>query len=223
MKVQCKICNNATNHEIVVEHKTNWDEDYVWGADYWQTVKCLGCGDVTFRHCSYFSEDTEPDGTPIETEKLYPPRGKDILVEKDFYTLSETIKTIYSETIECYNIQARVLCAAGIRAIIEGICQNEGIISGTVIGKNGATKVSKNLDGKISGLMEKNIITKRHSDVLHELRFLGNYAVHELKQPSSTELQLAIEIIEHTIESLYEIEEKANGLRQASMRRQKTI
>jgi hypothetical protein len=42
---------------------------------------------------------------------------------------------------------------------------------------------------------------------------LGNQALHELAQPTRDELELAIQIIEHTFESVYEIPDKAEGLR----------
>lgn len=75
--------------------------------------------------------------------------------------------------------------------------------------------------GKISGLSEKGILTKKNSEILHEHRYLGNEAVHELSQPSEEEVKLAIEIIEHTLESLYEISEKAEELRMRKSKRQK--
>jgi hypothetical protein len=51
------------------------------------------------------------------------------------------------------------------------------------------------------------------ANVLHEHRYLGNEALHDLRQPSADELGLAIEIIEHTLEALYEIPDKAEQLR----------
>jgi hypothetical protein len=77
------------------------------------------------------------------------------------------------------------------------------------------------LQGKISGLCEKRILTVRNSEILHEHRYLGNEAVHELSQPSIDELKLAIEILEHTIDSLYEIPEKAIELQKRKARRKK--
>jgi hypothetical protein len=42
---------------------------------------------------------------------------------------------------------------------------------------------------------------------------MGNDAIHELSRPSEDDLHVAIEIVEHTLESLYEIPEKAEALR----------
>jgi len=79
----------------------------------------------------------------------------------------------------------------------------------------------KDLEGKISGLHDKGVLTKKHADILHNLRFLGNEAVHELDQPSTNELALALDIIHHILDALYEIPEKAETLRDNMARRKK--
>ncbi len=135
------------------------------------------------------------------------------------------MRRIYRETIECFNNEIYTLCAAGLRSIVEGICKDQGIKDGpiTVTENDGSSKTvrKRNLHGKISGLCEKGILTKKNSDILHELRFLGNEAVHELSQPSPEELTLAIEIIEHIIDALYKIPEKARQLKHKKASRQK--
>lgn len=224
MKLQCKVCKIITNHELIKEHKESWDNEEFWGSDTWQIVRCKGCEDVSFRHLTMFSEDRDEHGNLEEKVNVYPIRGKDLLSAKDFYSLSPTIRVIYKETIEAFNIQSWTLCAIGVRAIIEGICIEEKIESGTVTNpKSGKTYISKNLDGKIAGLKEKGLLAVKHADLLHELRFLGNEAVHELVQPSTTELKFAIEIIDHTIENVYELEEKIRHLKAASRRRRRSI
>ena len=69
--------------------------------------------------------------------------------------------------------------------------------------------------GRIAGLQEKGILTQNNAQTLHEHRCMGNAAVHELARPSVDELRLAIEIIEHILEQLYEIPEKAIELKRA--------
>jgi hypothetical protein len=72
-----------------------------------------------------------------------------------------------------------------------------------------------------AGLQEKGLLTQSSAQTLHEHRYLGNDAVHELARPSEDELRLAIEIIEHTLQQLYELPEKAEELRRATARRKK--
>ena len=80
--------------------------------------------------------------------------------------------------------------------------------------KNGTNKTErrKNLEGKIEGLHENSLLTKRHAKILHELRFLGNKSAHEFDKPTKNELLVAIEIIEHTLENMYELDEKLSDL-----------
>ena len=92
-----------------------------------------------------------------------------------------------------------------------------------VSAKGGGTQVKRkdNLEGRIAGLQEKGLLTQASAQTLHEHRYLGNDAVHELARPSEDELRLAIEIIELTLEQLYELPEKAEELRRATARRKK--
>ena len=120
-------------------------------------------------------------------------------INKDFNYLPSLFDHIYDEIINAYNNKCYILCSAGIRALVEGICKEKGIIDG-------------NLDQKINKLHEKGFINIQHKDILHKLQFLGNDSVHELKIPTKKEIITAIDIIEHIIESLYEILGKAKTL-----------
>ena len=96
------------------------------------------------------------------------------------------------KTVKAFNSGLRVLCAIGIRAILEGICKEQGM-------------PSRDLFGKISDLVKQRIITESSSDVLHQLRFLGNDAAHELDEPLRDDLRAAMSIVDNIIENLYEI------------------
>jgi hypothetical protein len=61
-------------------------------------------------------------------------------------------------------------------------------------------------------MVEKGFLTEANAETLHQLRWLGNDAIHQLARPSVKELKLAIEIIEHTLEQIYEIPEKGKAL-----------
>lgn len=106
---------------------------------------------------------------------------------------------------------------------MEGICTAQKITGGPVDikRKDGTTAPQKksNLEGKISGLCESGVLTKAHAAFLHQHSFLGNEALHELRQPSSDELALAIEILEHTLEALYKLPGMTEELRKSTARR----
>lgn len=89
--------------------------------------------------------------------------------------------------------------------------------------KGGGTQIVRrdDLEGRISGLQEKGLLTHSSAQTLQEHRYLGNSAVHELARPCADELKLAIEIVEHVLEHLYELPEKAEELRHAIARRKK--
>lgn len=232
-KVLCIECNRKTKHKVMqsVDYSgCEWftigdsrEDSIDWTANY-QIIQCRGCETISFRHESWFSEnqDYDSDGT---MERLYPKRSATTLAVKDFRNIPTEIRRIYRETIDCFNNESLTLCAAGMRAIVEGICADQGVKDGPleIKKKDGTRKTirSKDLQGKISGLCEKGILTGRNSEILHEHRFLGNEAVHELSQPSTDELKLAIEIVEHTLDSLYEIPEKAIELRKRKAKRKK--
>lgn len=229
VKVACDVCNRENKHLILQAVRKSGSElidrrfSVDWFDDY-QIIQCQGCETISFRILSWCSEcmDFDSDGS---SEKLFPKRAIECLPLKTFNNTPRVISRIYREIIDSYNNEIYTLCAAGLRAIVEGLCAAQGIKDGPVevTKKDGSITVhrSKDLQGKISGLHEKGILTQRNAEILHEHRFLGNEAVHELHQPSAEELTLAIEIIEHTVESLYEIPQKALSLKKAKKVRRK--
>ena len=55
-------------------------------------------------------------------------------------------------------------------------------------------------------------MTERQAQALHEHRFLGNSALHELEAPSREMVEIAIAIVEHVMESLYNLPIQAGNL-----------
>ena len=217
IKVYCAECKHETNHDVLKELYEEFSNEDFFGDHKWQIIRCKGCDTTSFRHEWHFSEDLGPDGLLTQAE-LFPRRGIDTLSVKDFYETPRKIRRIYRETIDVYNNGFYTLCAGGLRAIIEGICNTKKIKGGTIeyTKPDGTTvaKKSNQLDGKIAGLAENKLITEEHANMLHELRFLGNEALHELDQPSEDELKSAIAIVEHTIEGIFEIQKRAEQLRE---------
>lgn len=217
MKAFCIQCKGETNHTVLHEAKKTYNNEEIWAEGIWQIIECNGCEDVSFREVWKNSEDIDPlEGHPVENVKLYPIRSKNTLPIKKFYNVPYKVRNIYREMIDAFNNGMFILCSGGLRATIEGICNNKGIIEGPIeIVKKGATIIQrkKDLRGKIGGLFEKGLLTKQHAEILHEHRFLGNEALHSLDQPTIEELKIAIEIVEHTLDNLYELTEKVSDLR----------
>ena len=219
--VLCINCKINTEHNILETVSRNFrdDEEYWWYDDEYQIIECAGCKAVSFRiehtDAELFSHWEPETGMPQPfSERIYPLRSKDALESITLSDTPESIKDIYEETIKAYNNQQLILCCAGLRAIIEGICLDKGVTKGEVPDlKKGGTRISSNLDGKIEGLYKEGHLTKGNAEILHNLRFIGNEALHELTPPTKSELDLAIDIIQHTLGSLYEIESKAKHLK----------
>jgi Domain of unknown function (DUF4145) len=219
-EVFCIKCNVETEHHILhsfdvsgseqVEPVEEYQGEYgIWWSTSHQLIRCAGCKTVSYREERSFSEEEGTD------EVLYPIRSKGKLTAMDFHNAPTTLRRIYRETIDAFNNECLTLCAGGLRAIVEGICADQKIKKGPVeIEVKGKMVVQQKttLDGKISGLRENGILTKAKAELLHAHRYLGNEALHDLEMPSVDELRLAIEIIEHVLEELYTIQDKAHEI-----------
>lgn len=222
LKVLCQSCKNKTQHKVInsvseigTEEMDHYNE-FHWESDF-EIIQCLGCETISFRSEHSNSEGYDYDEDVPYMELIYPKRTKDSWNIKNFYNVPVNLKRIYRETIDTYNADCLTLCGAGTRALVEGLCIANGITDGEVEYKNPDGIIRKkrldNLQGKINGLAEQGKLTKDNAEILHEHRFLGNTAIHELSIPSKEELILAIEIIENVFETLYEIPQKAMQLR----------
>jgi len=238
LKAFCSQCRRETSHLILKSVDCSgfegdgggkgFEMTIGWSNDY-QIIQCQGCEYISFRHLNWCSEAQDYynsevneywDGTTI---RLYPERSKNTRPLRDYDNVPPALERIYRESIYCFNNECFTLCAVGLRAILEGLCSAQGVSDGPVeVTKEDGTKKVKrctNLQGKIAGLREKGILTEPHANILHEHRYLGNEAVHKLNDPSRDELALAIEIMEQTLDVLYELPDKAEELRDRKARR----
>ncbi|WP_186381671.1 DUF4145 domain-containing protein [Yersinia massiliensis] len=224
----CNRCNRETRHKVVTSYEKNGEEDCGGGytIDWYnsfQIIQCQGCDDLSFRKESYFSEyvhaiseDECVDGTEVT---LYPERTEHMRVAKDFTNVPFQLKNIYKESIETFNNDSFILTAAGLRALIEGLCSYLEILDGPIPSDNETVKRKSNLEGKIFGLSEKGHLTAAGAKFLHEHRFMGNDAVHSLKKPSREDLSVAIELLEHSLDAIFELPVKAEELEASRKRR----
>ncbi|MFJ1216959.1 DUF4145 domain-containing protein [Yersinia enterocolitica] len=228
VKEICSKCNRDTRHKIVTSYEMNGEENCREGYtidwyNSWQVIQCQGCEDVSFRKVHFFSEDVYQigedeweDGTTIT---LYPKRTKHMRVVKDFINVPQKLQNIYIESLETFNNDSFILTAAGLRALVEGLCFFLEITDGPVPSDNGTIKRKTNLEGKIFGLNESGHLTEAGARFLHEHRFMGNDAVHSLKKPSRDDLSVAIDLLEHSLEAIFELPVKAEELEASRKRR----
>ena len=198
-KVLCMRCKRPTEHAILADHSETGETEHIdWYKESHQVIQCKGCQNVCFREIFASSEDTDPDGRPSDQEKVFPnPERRSPIV--DLWTLPKSIRDLYTETLICLEANAKTLACAGLRSVVEAICLNQG-----------CTK--PNLKSKIDELVSKGVLLKRDADYLHQHRFLGNEAVHELQAPPTKEFQIALKILEHLLESVYIVLDMAADL-----------
>lgn len=214
----CAECKRETNHDVVVkEEKTESTEEFTLWSE-WAVVRCAGCETMSFAERTWFSEDRDPGTGQIRPNvTLYPKRNENSLQIKNYPSVPQKLRRIYSEIIECFNSDCLTLCAAGLRALVEGMCADKkvGGVSTSYTKKDGTlgTRRKRDLEGKIDGLVENKFLTESHAAILHKHRFLGNRAVHELESPSSESLSAAIGILELTLENLYELSKMAKRMK----------
>lgn len=200
-RIYCNWCRQETNHELKGEHIINFSNEGFPEMLAYRLWICMGCERGTLQEGYWNGAMNEDD----EEQEYFPERSQKSLVPKPYSKLKPKLAGIYKEAITCYNSKAPILCAAGLRALLEGICQDKRIK-----GRN----LKERIEGLQTRLPNKNIIQN-----LHHFRFMGNDAVHELAAPKQNELELAIGVIEDLLNFFYELDYKASQLRE--MRRAK--
>ena len=174
----------------------------------WEIWQCGGCEEVTFKETWFTSEDRDYDGSPLPTIHFYPPRTQTWVKPKEYRRLPDHLEDLYEEITKTFNDGAHVLAAGGLRALLEGICLDQGVEKGP----NAEGKVVSNLEGKINGLKGLDSVPAAIVENLHGFRFLGNTALHELERPPAEDLAEAIEIIEDVMNVIYELDYKSARL-----------
>jgi hypothetical protein len=203
-EVYCNRCRGDTRHECVWKsNRTEVDWDYEEGSPNlvqdWIFVawRCLGCLSVCLEERYSDSNMYNSKGDQEWDSQISPIRTQNHLRPKYFTHLPDKIATIYKESVTAFNSSARLLCAVGLRSMIEGVCKDKKI-------------PGKNLEDRIDGL--SSILPATIVKNLHGFRFLGNTAVHDLARPMTYDLRLAIEVCEDLLNYLYELDYKTARL-----------
>lgn len=207
IELPCLKCAGKTTHKALVSvdvQGSDGDRNYSfdWYDDH-QIVQCMGCKALSYRIASRNSEEyfqvSEDEFEYDITEKLYPPRLEGIkgLGDETHY-LPTKIRQIYDETLLALSVQSPVLAGIGLRALLEGVCQEREAI-GTDLFK------------KIDSLVEQRVLTPASAVILHKIRALGNAAAHEMKPHSDKQLALAMGIVEHLLKDVYILPKQADS------------
>ncbi len=207
--IHCNYCNARTHHQMLATHRScTWffridtmdvydeeyeddegEEDHYLEFCLWACQGCDTCLMETLYH----------EGEPTAPEAQYvPPRQLHGVYAKEFHLLPAKLTAIYQEVTHSFNHSLNILCAIGIRALLEGICVDKG-----VKGKD----LSQRIDNLKDHHLPPNIIAH-----LHTFRFIGNSAVHELDAPNLSTLKQCIDVLEDLMNYLYQLEYKVKRI-----------
>lgn len=194
-RIFCNTCKTPTRHNLIDLHKYHSGDSEIGCIEVWGTYflwACAGC-DTCVMEDRYATEYG-----PDEEESIFHPRREhSTRPRKHFTKLPRRLDALYNEVVSALNEDLPVLCASGLRSLLEGLCAEQGI-------------QGSNLQAKIDGMtshLPENIVKN-----LHAFRFMGNRAVHELEHPAQFELSVALDVIEDLLNFLYTLDYKASML-----------
>ena len=201
-RIYCNSCEQVTNHRLAFSHpydrRTEEESPKFYGQ--FRLWVCAGCDACTME--DHFTSDyyiQNRDGNfSQEYDSIYHPTPEvGFRSVKQFHNLPPKLANLYVEVIRSHNKQLYILCSAGLRGLIEGICADKN-----VSGQN----LEKKIDG-MTAVLPENIVKN-----LHGFRFIGNDAVHELEAPHEFALALALDVIEDILNFLYALDYKVSLL-----------
>jgi hypothetical protein len=222
--IDCNSCVGDTWHRLlfrqsikipVIEEEEIGPEEVAQNTigeveERWELLQCLGCDSFTVR----IGKEDFDDGRMYLT--YLPDRLSWQRKAREYRTIPDLIKRIYVEVVTAFNTGMPILCAGGMRALLEGMCKDKGIGKGMT----SSGKVKDNLEGKINGLVK--IVPENIVKNLHSVRFFGNKALHELGVPESDELDLALTVMEDIMTVVYDLDYQADLLNRRAARYKKS-
>jgi len=211
--VTCATCGQGyRRHRILHEKVVNiTDEPHgpTLSKEFHRFVECMGCENTKYvistldcQNCDAEEENfiVYPDAPGNLVRRKPAIRDDDIRDGRRGFLVPESVWKMYKETVEALNANILTLAGGGLRAVVEAICLDKGITDG-------------NLQKKIEELSKQNLLTNTQADLLHEERYLGNAALHELATPSPYDIQDGLGIVEGLINTIYILPSKAKRLK----------
>lgn len=202
-KSNCRNCARQTNHEVLFETSHGAERPY-WNEKHtWQVLKCRGCDTVGFRYrLDDYDDVTElasGESKHAVTFTRYPPAVSGHRPLDAAFAVPPLIRQVYKQSVSAYAAGASILAGIGLRATIEAVCTH-------------LKMTGSSLEKRIDALAKSGHISTSDKRRLHAIRFLGNDAAHEVREPKNNEMKVALEIVEHLITSVFILESRARDL-----------
>lgn len=199
----CRSCEKFTRHEILHEYVSVTDDEINHLRDTWQIVRCLGCHNISFRRVhedfEVLEEKSHGELTHLKSITIFPRFITNHKSLKATYFLPTLIRKIYTQTVNSLSEHSYVIASIGLRSCIEAVCNHLDI-------------KGQNLEKRIDQLFKNGFVSNADKKRLHAIRFLGNDAAHDIKEPKHNEIHIALEIVEHLLNSVFILERRAKTL-----------
>jgi len=122
--IYCNRCKSKTNHFKQAEYIRKRDHDPDFSVTKYFLWICAGCEAGTLE---ISSRDSSVKNKDEEKSLFFPKREINTLTNKPFVKVPEKLNAFYKEIIDAYNDDLDVLCSVGLRALLEGVCNDKGI------------------------------------------------------------------------------------------------
>lgn len=214
-KLFCNACRRITIHELAVACDRNetesvpWDDGEEWPLflEEWRYSLwiCRGCESAVLEERYSFDREVNAQGKRIYAYKYHPtPEAAAVRKPKKFEHIDQRLNRAYVEVVAAQNAQLHIVAAMGVRAMLEGICVEQGIDDKTAWG----------LTKKIALLQERSNVPAGIVDGLMKMKVVGDGAAHFLRKPTGETIAVLVDLLEALLTHLYEAQfdllEKAN-------------
>jgi hypothetical protein len=211
VRVICANCGHQHRNHRVLHEKVDRFCDGPYEPEtrreYHRFAECMGCETPKYVISTLDLRNyDEYEGGPYESNFIVHPDApgasvrRAAVINNDDRLVPVPVWKMYRETIDALNGNIRTLAGGGLRAVVEAICLDKKIADGT-------------LQKKIDELAKQGFLTTTQAELLHEERYLGNAALHELDTPSAEDIEDGLGIVEGLINTIYILPSKAANLK----------
>jgi hypothetical protein len=206
----CLHCGNKTSMKVVASHNLTEDDDIwdysvdmyrpVYTVSYykrWDLYLCPVCKEVTLERITSFSEETEPNGSPIYNYEFIFPQNS----YNNKY-IPKAVNDAFEAALKVSKLDGAI-CIMALRRTLEKMCKDKGA-------------AGDDLFKKLKDLQSKSVLPPIMDKISYILRKEGNSAAHadDVEFDSET-VSLMIEFTKVVLDYVYSLPAK---IQQAQLR-----
>jgi hypothetical protein len=201
IQAHCNACGGDRTHDQLHHEKTSWEiESFdIRGIDTFETLKCLGCGEIKLRHTKWVS-DEDPRVTYFPPAAFRPEPSWLGELWQELPLGEEQILTLLREVYIALHNNLLTLAAMGVRALIERI----------MILKTGDHKTFGENLKQFEGA---GFVSRIQRERLQAVLEVGHAAIHRGLTPTRQDMITVLDIVEHLVETVYIQQEKLIALK----------